>query len=272
MKFTILGSLGFVGSHLLKALKYQAIEVFAPPRDYIFTKGENLGHVIYCIGLTSDFRQRPIETVEAHVCKLMKVLENSEFESFLYLSSTRVYGGNDTGMETDNVQVSSSDFSDLYNISKLMGESICLSNTNKRIRVVRLSNVIGDDFESDNYLFSLIKEAVDTKMIHLNLHLEAGKDYISINDVVKIVILIAKGGKHRIYNIGSGFQITNDDIVKKIKEYNDCEILVSAKEGITFPQISIERIVSEFDFAPTNILNEINQLIEHYKQKKHDTN
>jgi len=33
------------------------------------------GHVIYCIGLTADFRQKPFETIEAHVSKLAEVAQ-----------------------------------------------------------------------------------------------------------------------------------------------------------------------------------------------------
>ncbi|HXP50012.1 MAG TPA: hypothetical protein VN922_08665, partial [Bacteroidia bacterium] len=94
MKYTILGSNGFIGSSLHKYLSERSEDCFCPPRNYIFDEKENLGHVIYCIGLTADFRDNPIETVNAHVSKLIKVLENTKYESFLYLSSTRVYAGN----------------------------------------------------------------------------------------------------------------------------------------------------------------------------------
>jgi nucleoside-diphosphate-sugar epimerase len=273
MKVTILGSSGFIGLNLMNSLIDQSIECFAPQREYVFSKKENLGHVIYCIGLTSDFRARPMDTVQAHVCKLIEVLQNSNFESFLYLSSTRIYNGNRTGRETDDVKVNSSNFSDLYNISKLMGESICLSIANENIRIARLSNVIGNDFKSDNYLFSLIKEAVNTHQIHLQLPLKSAKDYVSINDVVKNAILISQNGKQRIYNIASGFQISNEQIVNSIKEETNCKVEVLANsDGLIFPQISIERIVNEFNFTPVNILNDISDLIKNYKENNYDTN
>ena len=151
MKFTILGASGFIGSNLVKFLEQKGVECFCPERDYQYTKKEDLGHVVYCIGMTSDFRFKPVETIEAHVCKLNQVLNNSLFSSFLYLSSTRVYNGCVSGDESSNLSVNPNDFSDLYNISKIMGESVCLSKENEKIRVARLSNVIGDDFNSSNF-------------------------------------------------------------------------------------------------------------------------
>ena len=89
MKFTILGANGFIGSNLVKFLKTKNCEIFTPNISEITS--ENLGHVIYCIGITSDFRERPFDTVNSHVSLLNDFLKNHNFESFLYLSSTRVY-------------------------------------------------------------------------------------------------------------------------------------------------------------------------------------
>ncbi len=269
MHFTILGASGFIGSNLTAFLKSESIECFTPPKEYVFTKNKNLGHVIYCIGLTADFRQKPMETVRAHVCKLMEVLENSSFESFLYLSSSRVYNEESAGTETDKLSISSSNFSDLYNISKLMGESICFSLTNEKIRIARLSNVIGNDFNSDNFLVSLIKEAVDKNKIVLGVPIHASKDYILIEDVVKIIALISQKGIQRIYNVASGLQISNEQIVNKIRSYVNCQIeIINNTKELKFPAISIKKIKNEFNFKPKNILDNLEGLISDYKQTK----
>ena len=49
------------------------------------------GHVIDCVGLTGDFRVRPLDTAEAHVGLVARCLAELQFDSFLLLSSTRVY-------------------------------------------------------------------------------------------------------------------------------------------------------------------------------------
>ena len=76
----VIGGAGFIGSHLLAHLEKSGYECFAPARDDASVFERELGHVIYCIGLTADFRQRPFDTVRAHVCFLAEVLETGKNE------------------------------------------------------------------------------------------------------------------------------------------------------------------------------------------------
>jgi len=273
MRFTILGSSGFIGSHLVNELNKSEIECFTPSKEYEFTKNENLGHIIYCIGLTADFRTRPMDTVKAHVCKLMEVLENTSFDSFMYLSSTRVYNDSMEGKESSSLLVNPNNLSDLCNISKLMGEAVCFAFPNEKIRVVRLSNVIGNDFSSDNFLFSLIKSAVDSNEIKLGVPKEASKDYITIDDVLSLIQKIALNGNERLYNISSGQSISNKLIVDEIARYTNCKIeFLDSSNNLNFPLIQNNKIKEEFNFIPKNVLDEIKILIDKYKKLKDDTN
>src|SRR5437868_14664917 len=87
---TVLGASGFIGSHIVRELEQRGEKYYAPAKvETIWDK--DLGNIIYCIGLTADFRTRPFDTVEAHVCKLNELLKRGRFDSLLYLSSTRVY-------------------------------------------------------------------------------------------------------------------------------------------------------------------------------------
>ena len=137
-RFTILGASGFIGSHLVKFLRTKGFELLALRREESL-RGD-LGHVIYCIGLTADFRTRPLDAMEAHVSRLVEVLRQNNFISLLYLSSTRVYQRlplDSMADETAIIPVDTNDPSDIYNLSKLAGESICLANPNPKVRVAR---------------------------------------------------------------------------------------------------------------------------------------
>jgi nucleoside-diphosphate-sugar epimerase len=273
MKFTILGASGFIGSYLNAFLNKQGVNCFLPPKKYNFSKNENLGHVIYCIGLTADFRERPLDAINAHVCKLIEVLENTTFESFLYLSSTRLYGGSKTGHEEEIFTVNPNNFDDLYNLSKLMGESACLALKNNQIKILRLSNIIGHDFNSTNFLTSLIKDAVDNGKIILRSSLLSSKDYLNIEDLTKVIIPIAQKGQHQIYNIASGNNITNQEITDKITAITGCMLEVNIENPIfSFPIISTERLKEEFSFEPSSVLNQIETLTINYKNQLDDTN
>ena len=74
--FTVLGACGFIGSHLAERLREANVKPSCPSRDEDLS-GKNLGKVIFCIGLTGDFRARPFDTVTAHVCRLVEILQQS---------------------------------------------------------------------------------------------------------------------------------------------------------------------------------------------------
>jgi nucleoside-diphosphate-sugar epimerase len=263
---TILGADGFIGSHLVRRLQELRLACHAPERKENLP-ASNLGDVIYCIGLTSDFRSRPFDTVTAHVCKLLEVLRNFEFDSLLYVSSTRLYGTR-PGMATEEeaLQIAPLNPNDLYNISKALGESLSFA-CGKKVRVARLSNVYGNDFTSNNFLSSIITEAISTKNVTLQTSGDSEKDYININDAVDGLIKIALGGRYDVYNVASGTNVSNEVLVKKIGDLTGCGIHIDpGAPRVSFPRIDIERIRGEFGFKPSNVLDDLAQLIESYKR------
>jgi nucleoside-diphosphate-sugar epimerase len=262
---TVLGGSGFIGSAVVKKLEQTGAEYSAPGRDEIL-RGP-LGDVIYCIGLTADFRSRPFETVEAHVCHLLRVLRDCEFNSLVYLSSARVYQNQRApAREEDPIQVNSLDPNDLYNISKIMGESLALAS-GKKIRVVRLSNVYGDDFTSRNFLPSLVREAISKRKLTVRSAPEAEKDYVGIQDVVEGLLKIAAGAGQSIYNLASGMNVSNRALIQKISELTGCEAVFDpAAPTTTFPVMSIDRIRAEFGFRPRYILDDLSTLVDSYKE------
>ncbi len=267
ISFTVLGASGFIGSHLVRHLQREGHDCFAPAKG-VDISAQNLGHVIYCIGLTADFRMKPFETINAHVCCLVDALTRCKFDSFVYLSSTRMYGAReDIAHEEDVIHSQPLVPGDLYNISKIMGESACFAAGEDNVRVARLSNVYGYDSQSENFIFSLIRDALKKKRIVLNTTMDSSKDHVSVYDVVKILPQIALQGKHRIYNIASGENIPAGQIVDRLSSLTGCDVEVAANaERICFPSIYIDRIKKEFEFKPSHILSDLERLIGEYKK------
>jgi nucleoside-diphosphate-sugar epimerase len=263
---TVLGASGFIGSHLIRKLESEGIDYSAPARDEDITT-RNAGHVIYCIGLTSDFRTKPFETVDAHVCLLLKILRQCEFESFLYLSSTRVYGAKKgIAQEDDIIQIQPLDFDEIYNISKVMGESICFAAGKRNVRVARLSNVYGYDSKSTNFAFSLIRDSLRDRKIVLHTSLDSAKDYINIKDAVDILLQIALSGRREIYNVASGINITNLQIVDLLHDFTGYPVEVDRNaRSISFPQICIKRIIEEFAFKPAIFTSDLAGLVSMFR-------
>lgn len=266
MTWTVLGSTGVVGRQLVSALKAKGQMVLAPGRHDDSVYSQALGNVIYAIGLTGDFRQRPYDTVQAHVCQLLEFLQKANFESFLYLSSTRVYARAASGSETFSLPVCSTDPSDLYNLSKLMGESLCLQHPNPQVRAIRLSNVVGgEDFDSANFIPSLVREAKKGQ-ITLQSTLDSVKDYIHIDDATELMLKIASSGKHRLYNVASGIQTSHQQWTDHLVQLTACHVKVTDNAPSTkFTPIDVERIQQEFKFTPRPTLDAIN----HYFNPTH---
>lgn len=268
---TIFGATGFIGSNIVKYLESENIEYYLPKRNEKLDFSENLGDVIYSIGLTSDFRNKPFETVEAHVGYLSEILEKAKFNSFIYLSSTRVYKGLDSdvlGHEDMKLSVESKNIDEIYNISKIMGESLCYAQKNKNIKIARLSNVFGYDEKSKNFLNSIIKEVIKSRELELYTTLSSAKDYIYIDDAVKLIVEILLYGKEKIYNIASGINYSNEFIINEMKKNVDFNYKINEKaEQVIFPKISTKKIQSEFNFKPTRFEDKLIELINLYKEE-----
>lgn len=262
MSYSILGARGFIGTRLLGALRDGGYDCDAFSHKEETSLSGRLGHVIDCVGVTSDFRERPFDAVRAHVSRVMDLIERCEFDSYLYLSSTRVYKRVTRSSEDVELLIDPNDFDDIYATSKLMGESIILTNPLSTFRVVRLSNVYGRGSSAVTFLNSLIDSAVETGEIRLGQKLDSERDYVDIEDVLPLLIRIVNDGKNRIYNIASGTNVTNRQITDLLKDRLGCKVSLQERaETVCFPQIRIDRIQNEFGFEPTQILDQFSELL-----------
>lgn len=263
MKFTILGAAGYIGSNILRALEKSGHEVHAPGRNEL-PDPVNAGHIIYCIGLTSDFRTKPFDTAEAHVSLLNRILRDHTFDSLTYLSSTRVYihsAGKEVS-EEDRITIDPMNPDDLYTLTKLTGERLCLSS-GKNTKIVRLSNIFGGDEDSGNFLADIAGKINSGTEVVFHTSLTSAKDYLFIDDAARLVIDIAAKGKQKIYNVASGYNTSNGEIVNELRKKTDFSFRVDpgAKE-IIFPVISTARIKNEFNFQPGQVTEHISTLIK----------
>lgn len=267
-RFTVLGASGFVGAALAASLRAQGHSVFTPQRADPAIFEADLGHVIYCIGMTADFRSKPFETVDAHVTVLADVLRRSRFASLLYLSSTRVYGNAAHAEEQARLQVDPADPSDLYNLTKLTGESLCRNCGRPDVRVARLSNVVGSDPDSQNFLSSLIREALAGR-IELQTNPDSSKDYILLDDVVALLPAIATGGRHWLYNVASGTSLRHAELVARLAALTGCEVVVRpAAPRVDFPVIDTTRLRDEFHFSAGSVLDSLDHLVAQARQRQ----
>jgi nucleoside-diphosphate-sugar epimerase len=236
----------------------------APACDPSELAQEDLGHVIYAIGITADFRVRPHDTVEAHVCFLNRLLASTRFQSFLYLSSTRVYGNGPTGEEV-SIVTSPANPDHLYNLTKLTGECLCLTHTDVHTRVVRLSNVYGDDYSSPNFLASILQAAVKGEVV-FRTSIDSSKDYIAVKEVAKLLVGIALEGRERIYNVASGCNVSNGDLAQAITAISGARVcFLQNAPRVSYGPIDTTRIQNEFAYQATGFIEQLPGLLSTWR-------
>lgn len=273
MNFTLIGASGFIGGALAGHLRDQGHEVFAPVRGALDLYNRPLGHVIYAAGVTADFRSRPFDTLRAHTTLLAELLERADFSSLLYLSSARVYRHAEHGGEAAAICLRSEDPEDLYDLTKLTGEALCHASGHAHVRVARLTNVVGPDFQSQNFLFDLIRAACDTGRIELRSAPNSTKDYVLLGDVLAMLPRIAVAGQQACYNLGGGRNLRHAEVLEQISSVTDAQWTVQPGAPlIETPGVNISRLQEEFGYEPAPVLSRIPDLVCEYRKLTHAQN
>ena len=248
--FTIFGGTGFVGGRLAAHLRSLGHNVAALGRANWPEPGTAIGHAVYAIGMTADFRQNPFGTVEAHVGKLAEVLTAYRFESLTYLSTTRVYQGSEAAREDVELRVRPALVNDIYNITKIAGEAMCLTHPSPKVRVARLSNVFGGADASPSFLASVLGEAAARGSVTFLTAPDSEKDYVGIDRVTDGLARIALSGRERLYNLAAGRNIANARIAAALERAGIACRFAEGAPSIGFPVIDTARFDAEFGPAP----------------------
>lgn len=265
MQATVLGATGFIGRPLARTLAERGHTVWAPGRDAPDLYERPLGCVYYCIGLTADFRQRPYDTLDAHVCLLRRLLEHAQFDTLIYLSSTRVYAGSERAEETQALAVQPALADHLYNLSKLMGENLTLA-TGRTGRVARLSNVLGPDMGPDNFVGAVLDEARRTGRVRFRTALASSKDYVWIDDVVDALIALAHPGAAPITNIATGHNTTHAELAEWLHARGIASDVDADAPVTRFPAIDIHRLRALTGRVPAPALQRLGEWYDHTRR------
>lgn len=258
MKVSVIGARGFIGSALCAALKEAGCDIHAPARDDMQRPKGGWGRLVWAAGLTANFRQKPMETIQAHVSDLAQLLQGGGVDSLMYLSSTRVYQRCAQTSEEVPLACLSTDPSDLYNLSKLMGESLCLNAGVEQVKIARLSNIIGaGEAARATFIGALCREA-QAGQITLQSAPASEKDYLWISDAAAYLSAMALDDHCGVFNVASGVQIRHHDWANAIAGATNAQVKtdITAPDG-GFVAINVTKLQAHYGPAKINLLEKI---------------
>jgi len=288
-KVAVIGSSGFIGSHLCKRLKDQGHEVvecdlpdvdITVPSTLNILKGADIVYHLATLPLTSC-RKWPRICIRTNIEGTLNVMEAMGIfgiKRLIYSSASSVYG---TPIFTPVVEDDPKDPLTLYGASKLAAENIVKVKINEMnlnnsldftAGIFRFTNVYGP-----GQISGVIPEFIMKSLTHGEISITGdgaqSRDFVYIDDVVNVLALALT---EPIYgftmNLGSGKQTSISEILRLISDITGCHPIVkhTIADGDRKEFIADTTLLSKhFDMGEyfTNINDGLVKTIEWWKIK-----
>lgn len=165
----------------------------------------------------SNFNSYEVFTKKAvfEMSKILDILDPNNINKVIYTSSSSVYGS-----ISNNIKLIDDNNRNIYAGFKISSEFLVKNYCNKKsipLNICRVFNLYGKDNE-----FSIIEKLknvkINNKKIQIYNHGLSLRDYIHVDDIVKIYIkILKKVSGSGLYDIGTGKGINIKEIVDKLK-------------------------------------------------------
>ena len=214
---------GFVGGHFAK-MYHEFVDVQG--RDERNPKHKD---ILYFISTVDNYNVHDKITldVDTNLHVLCEVLDHcrSEDITFNFISSWFVYGKGITPAS----ETSSCNPQGFYSITKYCAENLIRSfaqTTGMKYRILRLCNVLGPGDHKANrkknaiqWMVNELKADRDVKLYDNGSHC---RDVMHVDDVSRAIFMILeKGQRNEIYNIGSGKPTSVSELMLLAKQYSE---------------------------------------------------
>lgn len=206
--------------------------------------------IIHLAAITAlpDCETNSVNTINTNVSGTMNILNCARkwnVPHVIFASTSAVYENNKEKIFTEDLVVSPRLW---YSLSKKMAEEVCESyrtNYNMKITTLRFFNVFGprQDIHRKNppllnYLVREIKEG-GSPMLHSDG--EQKRDYIHVDDVVKLIDICLDKSPNDTFNVCTGTLISVNQIVKYVLEVFNSNITPQYRDASklwdTYPEL-----------------------------------
>ena len=236
-KILITGSSGFIGRNLKAELlkrKFQIEEFNSAQGDIAETKlnFSNISHVFHLAGksFVPDSWKNPEEFKRVNVDGIRNVLEFCKSNgACLTFVSSYVYGIPEKLPISESHPVHPSN---PYAESKKRAEDVCMEFSNEvPVTILRPFNIYGIG-QPDYFLIpEIIKQLHDDSTSEITLlDLKPKRDYLFMDDFINSLILLFENIKQGVFNIGSGYSMSVEEIVNVIFQVSGKSKKIISKE------------------------------------------
>jgi nucleoside-diphosphate-sugar epimerase len=263
-KVLITGSNGFIGKQLkeeLLRLDYTVSEFNTADGDISKTELNipGINHVFHLAGksFVPDSWKEPKAFYDINVSGTLNVLEfcRKTGASLTFMSSY-IYGIPQRQPISESHPAKPAN---PYGHSKLLAEELCLfyqENFKVNTTILRPFNIYGA-FQDQHFLIPhILTQLLDKSSAEVEvLDLTPKRDYLFLDDLIKAIIVLFQQKKTGIYNIGAGYSLSVEEILKSIMNSAGIKKQYVSKNTVRKNEIpdviaDISKIKKETGWAP----------------------
>jgi len=222
-KILLVGKNSFIGYQLLIDLSQTNMVDCISHLNIDDVKYDDYDCVINC-SIHPDYRNQSYNFEKDMDLKISRQFSGN----FIMISSRKVYGTNDNLLEyTEDSPYNPSDY---YGWNKTITEKI-LTTEHENVTILRASNVFGFEYKRNSYMGFLINQLKNKGSIEIDISPFTTRDFISVQDVSKLINLVVEKEIKGTYNLSSGVgEMVGYTAEYLIKGYGSGDLISKSKE------------------------------------------